>query len=285
MNTKIPQQEIIPLRTDLAALGNRINAETRNAHNKIDKMMTLKFALALRDPKIYRQGIQMYYHIFSAIEDSLDRELAKETPWTSILKQVYKPTIRRSERLYKDLLFYYDNDPKKFAEPIMPEQIRFIRHIKESTAEKPYLLLAYMHVMYLALFAGGRIFRSKLAKAVGLFPQVVGKTTEEISLEATNFFRFECEDEDAFRIVYKRDYELATRNNLTETEKQEIIKESQLVFEENATCVKEIESHNLRRLQEKVLYKVATKGYYVVLAVLIMLAVFLLKTIASRLLL
>ncbi|ODV97542.1 hypothetical protein PACTADRAFT_47444 [Pachysolen tannophilus NRRL Y-2460] len=266
MTTKFTQQEILPLKTDVGALGNRINLETRANHNKVDKMMTLKFALAIRDRKIYRQGIQMYYHIFKAIEFSLDREFARaDSKWAPLLKEIWKPAIARKDRLFQDLLFYYGEDESKFSNPILQQQIDFVSHIKKITDTKPYLLLAYMHVMYLALFAGGRLFRSKLAHATGLFPKVPGKTMEEVSLQGTNFFRFEVEDEDALRIAYKRDYELNTRNNLTEAQKLEIIEEAKYIFDKNADCVKEIESHNLKRLRSKVSYKVAVYGYYSIL--------------------
>ena len=66
--TKLAQHEVVPAPTDMGALANRINKETRTLHNKIDKMMTLKLALALRDPKIYRQGLQSFYHVFATIE-------------------------------------------------------------------------------------------------------------------------------------------------------------------------------------------------------------------------
>lgn len=269
MAITIPQSEIIPLPTDTGALGNRINAETRAAHTKIDKLMTLKFGLALRDPKIYRQGIQMYYHIFSAIEESLDREINANTRWSPVLREIYKPAIKRSDKLFSDLLFYYNNDASKFSRPMFLETIDFVQHIKKVTQDKPYLLISYLHVLYLALFAGGRIFRSKLAKAVRLFPQVPGKSYEEVVLEATNFFRFDVEDEDAFRIAYKRDYELQTRNHLTESEKRDIIEESKEIFERNATCVKEIESHNMKRLQSKMMYRVFTRLHYIAVVLLV----------------
>ncbi|CDK24494.1 unnamed protein product [Kuraishia capsulata CBS 1993] len=270
-SARITQSEVLPLKSDLGALANRINKRTQTAHNSINKLMVLKFSLALRDAKIYRQGIQMYYHVFKSIEKSLQREMARDTQYAEILKAIYRPAILRTERLHQDLMFFY-GDEKKFATPILEKQIEFCEHIEKVTQEKPYLLLAYMHVLYLALFAGGKIFSSKLAQTLGMFPHVEGKTAEEVMLGATTFFKFDVEDDESLRIEYKRDYELATRNSLTEHEKQEIIEESQYVFVTNSECVKEIETHNLKRLQGKLAYQVATKGYYVmwVLAVLCM---------------
>lgn len=270
MAPKLGQEEIIPLKTDLGALGNRINRDTRSLHNKIDKQMTLKFAIAMRDAKIYRQGLQSFYHVFQAIEGSLEREFAKgdDNEMTHILKSIWKPEIARSKKAEQDLMFYYDNNEEKFIKPIMPEQIKFSEHIETVTKEKPYLLLAYLHVMYLALFAGGRIMRSSLSKATGIFPTVEGKKREEVVRMGTNFFTFDVEDEDFLRLIYKRDYELFTRNSLTEEQKLEIIQEGQYIFQQNANCVSELEQHNLARIKEKWSYIAITKGYYVLLGLL-----------------
>lgn len=281
MTPKIPQAEIIPLKSDLGALGNRINSRTRRAHDVIDKQMTLKFALALRDYKIYRQGLQCFFHVFQAIERCIDREFAKSDSnadeITQILKNVWKPEISRSAKAEQDLMFFYENRREKFIDPILPQQIAFSNHIDQVTAAKPYLLLAYMHVMYLALFAGGRIMRSSLSKATGMFPQKPGYKHEEIIKMGSNFFTFDVEDEEFLRILYKRDYELFTRNSLTEQQKLEIIEEGQYIFEQNARCVAELEKHNLSRIQQKWSYIFFTKGHYGVIVLVLITVLFYLR--------
>lgn len=265
---KLLHNEIIPQPTDVGALANRINSETRALHNKIDKLVTLKFAIALRDYKIYRQGLQSFYHVFATVEECLAAEL--ESPslqWRELLQGVWKPQMARTARAQQDLLFYYDDRKDKFLQPIMPAQIEFANHIRAVTRDKPYLLLAYLHVMYLALFAGGRVMRSSISRATGLFPQKDGLSHEQIVAMGTNFFQFDVEDEGDFRLLYKRDYELLTRNALTEQQKQDIIAESKYIFEQNAACVTELERHNLARISKKWTYLVVTRGYYVLLAV------------------
>ncbi|EGV62552.1 heme oxygenase [Yamadazyma tenuis] len=270
MPAKLGQQEILPLKNDVGALANRINTETRGLHDKIDKQVTLKLAIAYRDPKIYRQGLQSFYHVFQSIERSINRELAKsnDDDMTRLLRSVWKPVMARTENAEKDLLFYYDNTREKFETPIMPEQIKFSNHIEQATKQKPYLLLAYMHVMYLALFAGGRIMRSSISKATGLFPHVPGHSYDEIVKMGTNFYTFNVEDEDFLRIIFKRDYELFTRNTLTEEQKQDIVEEAKYIFAQNSVCVSELEKHNLTKIQQKWSYIAITKGYYVLMGVL-----------------
>lgn len=282
--TKLNQHEILPAPTDVGALANRINHETRALHNKIDKMITLKLALAYRDSRIYRQGLQSFYHVFATVERSLMKQFERDDEWTELLKQVWKPEMARTDKAEQDLMFYYDDRREKFESPIMSEQIKFVKHIQKVTAEKPYLLLAYLHVMYLALFAGGRIMRSSISKATGLFPQKDGLKHEDIIRLGANFYTFDVADEDAFRLLYKRDYELVTRPTLTEEQKVEIIEESKYIFAQNAKCVSEIEQHNIARMSKKWAYIAATKGYYVVLTLAALLVLFYIRRIILHLL-
>ena len=275
-----PKEPVIPAKSDVGALANRINSETRAAHDKIDKLVTVKFALALRDYKIYRQGLQAFYHVFQAIELALDRQLAKkDDPWTALIAEVWRPEVARTAKAEQDLMFYYDGRRDKFELAIMPEQIKFAHHIAQACADKPYLLFAYMHVMYLALFAGGRMMRLLFSKATGLYPQRQGLTHADIVKRGTNFFTFDVTNENELRAEYKRDYELATRNNLTEAQKQEIIDELKYIFEQNALVVRELEAHNLARLKHKWQYQAITKGYYVVLTLVALLVMYLLRRV------
>lgn len=282
--TKLNQHEILPSPTDTGALANRINRETRELHNKIDKMITLKLALAYRDAKIYRQGLQSFYHVFATVERCLFEQLEGNGEWADMLQQVWKPEMARTDKAERDLLFYYDDCRGKFETPVMSEQINFVEHIKLVTAEKPYLLLAYLHVMYLALFAGGRIMRSSISKATGLFPQKDGMKHEDIVRLGANFYTFDVADEDAFRLLYKRDYELVTRPNLTEEQKVEIIEESKYIFAQNAKCISEIERHNIARMSKKWAFIAATKGYYALLIVAALLVFYYIRRIILHLL-
>lgn len=279
MASKLSLHEVIPHKTDVGALANRINLETRALHNKIDKWVTLRFALALRDYRIYRQGLQSFYHVFATIEKNLYQELNSSGEYSELLGKIWKPEMARRERAEQDLSFYYDDDKTKFITPIMPAQIEFVNHINEVVQDKPYMLIAYLHVMYLALFAGGRVMRSSLGRATGLFPQKDGLKHEEVVKMGTNFFHFEVPDEETFRLLYKRDYELLTRNDLTESQKLEIIQESKYIFEQNAKCMTELERHNLARIQGKWAYILLRRGYHAGLILLLIVVIYMMRNI------
>lgn len=290
MNVKLTQQELVPAPGDVGALANRINKATHAIHNQINNLISIKLVFALRDPRIYRQGIQSFYHVFKTFEEEWQAAMAKASDFDEkninnnddddstqriahILKQVWTPALARTAPLQLDLNFYYHNESDKFETPIMPQQVDFANHIRRVISEKPHLALAYGHTMYLALFAGGRILRSNIMRSAGLFPQIDGLSTEEVALRGTNLFRFEVDDEDALRLGYKSRYELATRNDLTEQEKKEIIEESQEIFRRNILCVSEIAQKNAKIMAEKLGYK-AFQASKIVLLVLLIFFVF-----------
>ncbi|KAI5967382.1 hypothetical protein KGF57_000410 [Candida theae] len=272
--TKLAQHEIIPAKRDVGALANRINLETRSLHDKVDKMVSLKMAIALRNYKVYRQGLQAFYHIFASIEKAMEYQLQQDTQWSDMLKQVWKPEVARTAKAEQDLLFFYDDKKEKFVNPKMSQQIKFANHILEVTKAKPYLLFAYLHVMYLALFAGGRLMRSSFAKATGFYPKKDGLKHEDIMKMGFNFFNFDVTDESLLRVIYKRDYELVTRGGLTEEQKLEVIEESKYIFKQNAECLSELEAYNMEKIHGTWTYMVLTKGYialYAIAAILVLL--------------
>lgn len=278
----LSQQEIVPAPGDVGALANRINKATHAIHNQINNLISIKIIFAVRDPRIYRQGIQSFYHVFRTFEECWQEAIAenKDERITEILKEVWTPAMVRTGPLEKDLLFYYDGAREKFETPIMQSQIDFVNHIKKSLREKPHLALAYGHTMYLALFAGGRILRSNIMRSTGLFPQVPGLSTEEVALRGTNLFRFdEIEDEEALRMGFKSRFELSTRNTLTEQEKREIIDESMEIFQRNIVCVKEIAAKNTLAMTQKLGYKAFQASKVVLIALLIFLAFYQLRRI------
>lgn len=277
---KLAQSEVLPLPSDSGALANRINQATRSSHSKINNLINLKIIFALRDYRIYRQGIQSFYHVFSTFEECWKREMEKDTDIGRILKEVWTPAMARTDPLTSDLMFYYSNDKSKFVTPVMPEQVAFAEHIRKVTSDKPYLLLAYGHVMYLALFAGGRILRSSIMKSSGLFPQMDGLTTEEVATKGTNLFRFQVDDEDNLRASFKTKFELQTRNNLTEQEKKDIIGESQEIFRRNTACISEIEKKNRKAMMEKYGYKALRAAKIFLIALLCFVAFYFLRRTA-----
>lgn len=264
----------IPSPTDVGALANRINFHTRDAHNKINTYMSIRLAFALKHGFIYRQGILAYYHIFDAIEQEVDRLLMdpqneKELQMQSILRQFWLEEFRRSNQIFKDLELLYSPEYKSTDEvrdfissnALPPKLQEFVDYIHATVQEEPCTILAYCHVMYLALFAGGRVMRSNIYRHTGLFPKFEFLSPKDLVHRGTNFFTFSEEGTDAenkLRWKYKQGFELSTREELTEEQKKRIIDVSSQIFLWNMEITGEIGELNRKELMSKFSFKLLT---------------------------
>lgn len=264
----------VPSPTDVGALANRINFHTRDAHNKINAYMSVRLAFALKHGFIYRQGILTYYHIFDAIEQELDRLMQdarteEEIQIQDVLRQFWVEEFRRSNRIFRDLEVLYSPEYKNTgdlrdfvsAQVLPPKLQNYVDYIHESVQKDPCTILAYCHVMYLALFAGGKVMRSNIYRHTGLFPKFEFLSPKELVLRGTNFFTFSDEGTDAenkLRWKYKEGYELATRSELSETQKKKIIEVSSQIFNWNMEVIGELGELNKKELMGKFSFKMLT---------------------------
>ena len=264
----------VPAPTDVGALANRINFHTRDAHNKINAYMSVRLAFALKHGFVYRQGILAFYYIFQAVEQELDRlmlhpQTEKEQQMQNVLKQVWMEDFRRTDKIFQDLTMLYapeypsEAGLRLFVEnnQLPPVLGQFVDSIHQTVRNEPCTILAYCHVLYLALFAGGKVMRSNIYRHTGLFPKFKHLTPKQLVQRGTNFFTFSeegAETETKLRWRYKEGYELATREELTEEQKQAIIKTSSEIFQWNMVTIAEIGELNRKELMGQFSFKLIT---------------------------
>lgn len=264
----------IPSPTDVGALANRINFHTRDAHNKVNAYMSVRIAFALKHGFIYRQGILAFYHIFEAVEQELDRLLqdpqtVEEKQMQHVLSQFWIEEFRRSGRIFKDLELLYSpeySDAQALRDfvdnhALAPQLQSFVDFIHSTVQQDPCTILAYCHVLYLALFAGGKVMRSNIYRHTGLFPRFEHLSPKELVKRGTNFFTFSDDGTDAenkLRWKYKEGYELATRQELSESQKTRIIQVSGQIFDWNMDVIGEIGEMNRQELMSKFSFKLLT---------------------------
>lgn len=148
----------------------------------------------------------------------------------AILRFLYMPELYRTRRLESDLAALNSLDPG-FASLGLGEDnagTEFRQYIKQRISENAHLLVAYIWIMYQALFNGGRFIRGQLLKAG---PEFWGLSPKE--MDPANFpspLSFWCvEDDDAVRMEFKRRV-LKADKILTETERREILDEALEIF-------------------------------------------------------
>lgn len=252
---------MIPSPTDTEALANRINLHTRDAHNKVDTRLSIKMAFVMRHDFIYIDILKNFYLIFTTIEQNIDHILTYECDDAQflkarqILKQFYMNEFRRSEKIAKDLAFFGVDTKQllqdKIEENLPPKLSEFLEYIEYNVKKDPLTVLAYCHVLYLALFAGGRIFKSSFMRNIGFLGNYKSDLPQrELIMRATNFFQFDesAQQETKLKLKYKENFELSTRNTLTESEKLMIINTSRDIFRYVYNIFEEISKLNLDRL-------------------------------------
>lgn len=252
---------MIPSPTDTEALANRINLHTRDAHNKVDTRLSIKMAFVMRHDFIYIDILKNFYLIFNTIEQNIDHILTYESnddrllKSRQILKQFYIDEFRRSDNISKDLAFFGVDSKQllqeKIEENLPPKLSEFLEYIEYNVKKDPLTVLAYCHVLYLALFAGGRIFRSSFMRNIGFLGNYKSDLSQhELIMRATNFFQFDesAQQEIKLKLKYKENFELSTRNTLTEPEKLIIINTSRDIFRYVYNIFEEISKLNRERL-------------------------------------
>ncbi|KAF9967343.1 hypothetical protein BGZ70_009885 [Mortierella alpina] len=144
----------VPAQSQLL-LTDELRQKTKGLHAKTDRL-------------IYRQIILGFYYVFSTFEEEYDRHLKDPNahPW---LKHTYSPDLKRSEAFEADLAYYYGPDFKQHIRPSKQVQA-YIDHIRDISRRHPERLIAYPATLYLGLFFGGQITRSKIVKATNFFP-------------------------------------------------------------------------------------------------------------------
>jgi len=121
-----------------------------------------------------------------------------------------------------------------------PPNLRsFLHHISTSTFQKPYLLIAYTHLLYLALFSGGRYLRSQL-RAANTQSWRLGPAPD---LDSDAPLQFWCFDGDEDGEDLKAEFKARVKGlegQLTAEERREVVQEGVEVMRRLVEVVEEI---------------------------------------------
>ncbi|TRX95381.1 hypothetical protein FHL15_003712 [Xylaria flabelliformis] len=186
----------MPLKSRDAArsLSNSINAATRPAHTKLNKLVISRLRLALPpladDASQYVSGLLHIAPIYMGFEslwrailespevknsndespaDSSDAHLQPtfDARIHSLLANLHFEGLQRSQALHQDLITLTGWSTRTLTEQLnhaseSPVLGDFLSHTRDSVEKSPHVLLAYAWVLYMALFSGGRFIRASL---------------------------------------------------------------------------------------------------------------------------
>jgi len=240
--------EVFPEAPHQPSLSQAINASTKDLHDSVNVLVVQRFMLGLRDYRLYREGIRSFYHVYSAFERTWAKLLANPSgiqPHVyTALQALYDPRLSRASAIALDLTYMYGTnefDPE--SAPTTKEVQACVAHIEKTLQEKPHLVIAYAHIYFMALFAGGKILLRQLFATKDFFPvNPPAGTYEEAMAFGTNMFMFPVEKgkEESLRAKFKDAME-TVEGGFSEEEKTEIIQEARAIFKWNERLVLELD--------------------------------------------
>ncbi|KAI5820467.1 hypothetical protein BZA77DRAFT_240007 [Pyronema omphalodes] len=223
---------------------------SRDLHDRINIRVVKKFELGLNDYRLYREGIISFYHVYEAFERIWKNLLSNPSDVPphiyAALQALSDPRLLRTPQIAADLEYYFSKeggfDPKRAPDTL--ERKAVVEYIEKRLTDKPHLVLAYAHIYYMALFAGGKILVRMMLAKKDFFPvHKPAGNYEEAKKFGTNMFLFPVDKgkEEGLRNRFK-DAMCEVEGALTEAEKTEIIQEARQIYLWNEKLVNELES-------------------------------------------
>jgi heme oxygenase len=247
-------------------LSAQINASTRSHHVLLNRLISSRLPVCLplntSDPTLYTSGISQFADIFYAFEEVWDEATVSDVDLLSFLRTLRPHGLARSARIRKDL--EYLRSLKNGAESGQGQQKSkaveaFVTHIRSVVQANPHLLIAYAWTLYMAIFSGGRWIRGQLCSAGEDFwtsPSDTSPATtnsddnEKPTLEELKlfeplglsfwFFPTDTDGED-IKVEFKRRLQDG-EHLLTSAQREEIVKESQDVFDRFQDMVADLDA-------------------------------------------
>ncbi|KAI7687800.1 hypothetical protein KC322_g12277 [Hortaea werneckii] len=242
-----------------------INKETRKHHTELNRLIIDRLPLGLppqaATPHELGQGIATFARIFfgfesvwQEIEDGTHRlskydpKRAHEYDVVSSLAFLRPVGLARTERLRKDLATISQRTGSYVTTKSAGKGIE--SRIREQVTERPWLLVAYAWVMYMAIFSGGRWIRQQLAQAGPGFwtgsteydsHEEKSSEIKKLEIPGFTFLSFDSEqDGEEMKAEFKS--RLAeTEVLLTDEERQEVIAAAQGLFDDCIGLVHELD--------------------------------------------
>ncbi|KAF9359034.1 hypothetical protein BGX34_008576 [Mortierella sp. NVP85] len=153
--------------TETQPLTVELRQKTRGLHLKMDRLVQLGLFTIL-DYQIYRQILLGFYYVFKTVEEEYEKHLKSlhVHPW---VQHSHSPHLRRTEAFEADLEYFYGPDWRDKVSPSKPA-LEYMDHIRDIAKRCPERLVAYPATIYLGIFFGGQIARSKIIKSTHFFP-------------------------------------------------------------------------------------------------------------------
>ena len=215
---------------------------SRKSHDKSDALVNLKLALVLTDRALYAEAVSLFVPIYETIEAILEEK--KDHPQFKKIYPLLKD-LRRSGRFQKDVDFLLPNDADRTAlehrrKPTHktyspPELQDYVAHLRSLADKDSMAFLAYVQMMFMAVFAGGFMIKRMVRTAFSL-----SKTNDN----GVNGF---CVDEGVEVFRLRKEFKRIINEELTLTAEEQdlVVAEATQVFERNNRLVATIQGSSV----------------------------------------
>ena len=208
MSDAVPVPEIltpdVDTPTEEPSLSAEINKTTRDLHDIVNVLIMnrLSSCLKSRDHTLYREGILSFYHVYRTFEhvwaSLLLSSASTDLTVHYLLSTLSDPRMIRSPALAADCSYLFPDNTFHPDAPVpenRPQVKEFVAHMQRVLEEKPHVMVAYAHMFYMALFAGGKVLRRMIVAKEGFFPvRKPAGDQEEARKMGTQMFMFPVEE-------------------------------------------------------------------------------------------
>lgn len=206
----------------LTGLALALDSGTRKSHSVAQNTAFVTgFFKGLSTKESYGALLTSLYFVYTAMEESFD-----STDETSV-KALDNDELRRVESLQKDLAYFYGSDWKEKLAPSSATK-KYVQRVQEVAENQPYLLVAHQYTRYLGDLFGGQMMG--------------GMATRSLKLDEGEGIAFYTFDDIPSANNFITDwYRRLNELELSESQKEEIVDEANLVFDLNIGILEELD--------------------------------------------
>ena len=197
---------------------------TRKSHSMAENSAFVTgFFKGVSNKDTFAKLVKSLYFVYEAMEMTL------ESSEESRVIALDYPNLRRTKSLENDMEYFYGPDWKKTVTPSSATK-EYCEHIRKVGKEQPFLLVAHQYTRYLGDLFGGQMMGGMAKKSLNL---------EES--KGIAFYNFESIPNT--RAFITEWYVTLNALDFTETQRQELVDEANLVFRLNIGIFNELEGN------------------------------------------
>ncbi|KAL7546151.1 hypothetical protein ACHAWF_009487 [Thalassiosira exigua] len=213
----------------LSGLALMLDDGTRKSHSMAQNTSFVTgFFKGLANRESYKALVTSLFFVYENMEAAMDA-----TSEGGVRALDY-PELRRLSPLKKDMEFFYGSNWKAEALP-SPAAKAYVARVLNVAESKPYLLVAHQYTRYLGDLFGGQMMGGMASRSLSLQ-----------NGDGTAFYTFE--DISSTNDFITEWYHCLNQLELTDSQKEEIVDEANLVFDLNIDLLQELEGSPLKAM-------------------------------------